>query len=237
MSDKMDEKLEGIFHPSVNPGAFERHLIRRSDNILFGSRQTEVSSDSLQENQKKDHDILQQFMLDFREVMTLAIALKANEDSEVILEIKDKLDKAYAGSVSIADDQTRVQDSIKKLLAVVMQSVRKGAGDDAHALQELEQEDTAREANFAFLESKLVADILDPDSPITDEDLIPTLLSAEKDDLALATQLFDKDQTTYILSESEALLNKLDAEGHDVKQAAENFVFMEGYKEFLEQNQ
>jgi hypothetical protein len=237
MSDKMDEKLEGIFHPSVNPGAFERHLIRRSDNILFGSRQTEVSSDSLQENQKKDHDILQQFMLDFREVMTLAIALKANEDSEVILEIKDKLDKAYAGSVSIADDQTRVQDSIKKLLAVVMQSVRKGAGDDAHALQELEQEDTAREANFAFLESKLVADILDPDSPITDEDLIPTLLSAEKDDLALATQLFDKDQTTYILSESEALLNKLDAEGHDVKQAAENFVFMEGYKEYLEQNQ
>lgn len=237
MSDKMDEKIEGIFHPSVNPGAFERHLIRRNENILFGSRQTEVTSDSLQENQKKDHDILQQFMHDFREVMTLAVALKANEDSDVILEIKDKLDKAYAGSVSIADDQSRVQDSIKKLLDVVMQSVRKGAGDDAQALQELEQEDTAREANFAFLESKLVADILDPDSPITDEDLIPTLLSAEKDDLALATQLFDKDQMTYLIHESETLLNKLDAEGHDIKLAAENFVFMEGYKAYLEQNQ
>ena len=86
---------------------------------------------------------------------------------------------------------------------------------------------------MAFLESKLAADILDPDSPIDNDDLIPTLLCAEKDDLALATQLFDEEQMTYLLSESEALLNKLDNEGHDVKQAAENFVFMEGYMIFL----
>ncbi len=231
----MDEKIEGIFHPSVNPGAHERHLIRRDNNVLFGSRQTEVDSDSLQENQKKDHDILQQFMADFREVVTRAVALKPNEDSEVILEVKDKLDKLYASSVSIADDQTRVQDSIKKLLAVIMQSVRNGAGDDAHALQELDQEDTAREANFVFLESKLAADILDPDSPIENDDLIPTLLCADKDDLALATQLFDEEQMTFLLSEGESLLNKLDAEGQDVKQAAENFVFMEGYLTYIKE--
>ena len=233
----MEDKIEGTFYPSENPGAYERHLIRRSNNVLFGARQTEVGSDSLQLNQKKDHDILQQFMADFRDVMTSAIALKPNEDSEVILEVKDKLDKLYAMSVSVADDQTRVQESIKKLLAVVMNSVRKGAGTDAHALQELEQEDSAREANFAFLQSKLVADILDPDSPIENDDLLPTLLSAEKDDLALATQLFDQEQMSFILSEGEALLNKLEKEGHDLKQAAENFVFMEGYLTYLQEQQ
>jgi hypothetical protein len=116
-----------------------------------------------------------------------------------------------------------------------MTSVRKGASDDAQALKELEQEDNAREANFHFLASKLAADILDPDSPITDTDLVPTLLSAEKEDLALASQLFDKEQLSYILSEGEALLNLLEAEGHDVKTPAENFVFIEGYKVFLEQ--
>lgn len=232
----MEDKIDGIFYPSENPGAHERHLIRRNKNILFGSRQTEVDSDSLQENQKKDHDILQQFMVDFRDTMTKAVSFKPNEDSEVILEVKDKLDKLYAAAVSVADDQTRVRESIKKLLSVIMQSVRQGAGNDAHALQELDQEDAAREANFAFLESKLVADILDPDSPIENDDLVPTLLSAEKDDLALATQLFDEEQMTFLLGEAEKLLNKLDAEGHDIKQAAENYVFMEGYLTFLKEN-
>ena len=224
------------FIPSDNPGAFERHLIRRNDNALFGDRQTEITSDTLMEVQKKDHDILQQFMLDFRETMTKAVSFKPNEDSEVILEVKDKLDKLYATSVSVADDQTRVRESIKKLLVVIMQSVRKGAGDDAHALQELDQEEGAREANFEFLESKLVADILDPESPIDNDDLVPTLLSIEdKDELALATQLFDIEQVAFLLEEGESLLNKLDAEGKDVKNAAENFVFIEGYKQYLEQ--
>ncbi|MEE9445246.1 MAG: hypothetical protein V3V19_06255 [Cocleimonas sp.] len=223
------------FIPSENPGAFERHLIRRDGNLLFAERKTIVNSDSLMEAQKKDHEILQKFMLDFKDTMLKAIDFKPNEDSEVILEIKDSLDKLYATSSTIADDQTRIKDSIKKFLNVLMESVRKGAGEDAHALQELEQEDIAREANFNFLDSKLAADILDPDSPIENVDLVPTLLSANKDDLALSTQLFDKDQITYILTEAEKLITQLDAEGYDIKQAAENFVFIEGYLQFIQQ--
>ena len=223
--------------PSNHPGAFERHLIRKENNPLFGDRKTIIDNDSLMQAQKQDHEIVQQFMLDFREVMSQAVTFKPNEESDIILEIKDKLDKLYATSASVADDQSRIRESIKKLIGVIMQSVRKGAEGDAHALQELDQEDMAREANFAFLESQLVADILDPDSPIENEDLVPTLLSASKDDLALANQLFDQEQLTYILTEAEALLNRLESDGHDVTQAAENFVFIEGYKQFIEQQQ
>jgi hypothetical protein len=224
------------FIPSENPGAFERHLIRRYNNPLFQERQTKVNSDTLMEVQKKDHDILQQFMVDFKVTMTKVVTFKPNEDSEVILGVKDKLDKLYATSASVADDQTRVRESIKKLLGVIMQSVRQGAGNDAHALQELDQEEGAREANFQFLESKLVADILDPDSPIENDDLIPTLLSVEdKDELALATQLFDLEQISFLLAEGEELLNTLEKEGEDLNEAAENFVFIEGYKQYLEQ--
>ena len=83
-----------------------------------------------------------------------------------------------------------------------------------------------------------MADILDPDSPIENDDLVPTLLSAEKDDLALATQLFDEEQMTFLLGEAEKLIDKLDAEGKNadvVKGAAEKFVFMEGYLTFLKE--
>lgn len=228
------QDLEDItFHPSENPGAHERHLIRRHANVLFGERATKVTSDSLQHKQKLDHDILQSFMLNFREVVSQAASLKANEESEVVLKVKDKLDRLYAGSVSIADDQTKVQQSIKKLIDVVMQSVRKSAADDPQALSELAQEDAAREANYNFLESKLVADILDSDSPIKHEDLIATLLCAEKDDLALAIQLFDLEQMTLLLTQGKRLLDRLDVEAKDISQAAENYVFMEGYLTYL----
>lgn len=226
---------EMTFIPSENPGAFERHLIRKNNNPLFMQRATKVSSDTLREAQEKDHEILKKFMMDFKETMLKAIDLKPNEDSEVILEIKDSLDKLYATSAVVADDQTRLQESIKKFLTIIMQAVRKGAADDTHALQELDQEEAAREANFSFLQSKLAADILDPDSPIEDVDLVPALLSATKDDLAISTQLFDYEQINYILIEAEKLLNQLEAEGHELKEAAENYVFMEGYKHFLEE--
>jgi len=53
----------------------------------------------------------------------------------------------------------------------------------------------------------------------------------------LLTQLFDEQQRNYLLETGENLLNKLEAEGHDVKLAAENFVFMEGYLSFLKEQQ
>lgn len=230
-----EEAIDVVFYPSENPGAHERHLIRRNKNVLFGDRVTEVSSDSLQQHQKIDHDILQRFMSDFREVVNTAITLKPNEDSEIILSVKDQLDKLYATSVSVADDQSKVKESIKKLIHVVMDSVKKGAAQDSKALQELAQEEAARDANFTFLQSTLVADILDPDSPIENEDLLPTLLCAEKDDLALATQLFDYEQISFLLEEGKKLLDSLELKGENITNAAENYVFMEGYKKYLEE--
>jgi len=231
----MTDNIDITFYPSENPGAHERHLLRRKQNILFGERSTEVTSDTLQQAQKKDHDILQMFMRDFKQVVTKAVALKPNENSESILTIKDSLDKLYASSISIADDQSKVQESLKKLIQVVITSVKKGAENDSKALQELAQEEAAREAHFAFLESKLVADILDPDSPIENQDLLPTLLCAGKDDLALASQLFDIEQMSFLLQQGKLLLDTLDGDGEDVTNAARNYVFMEGYLKFLEQ--
>lgn len=228
-----EANIKATLHPSEKPGAHERHLIRRKDNILFGDHSVEVNRDSLQQSQKTDHSILQRFTLDFREVLSKVLALQSNEDSDVIIAIKDQLDKLYALSASVADDQSKVQASIKKLTDVIMQSLQKGAAQDTQGLEALRQESAAREANYAFLESKLVADILDPESPIESEDLLPTLLSAEKDDLALATQLFDLEQMTFLLDQGKQLLDKLDTEIADITQASQNYVFMEGYLKYI----
>jgi hypothetical protein len=114
-----------------------------------------------------------------------------------------------------------------------MAAVRRGAGNDFQAHQELDQEDTAREAHFTLLESKLVADLLQPNSPIHTDELIPTLLSASKEELQLALQILDEMQLLMILSEGAKLLEQLQDAGVDVTEAQQKLAFMHGYAEFI----
>ena len=51
---------------------------------------------------------------------------------------------------------------------------------------ELEQERQARSAHYQLLEYPLVADLLDPQSPIAADDLTATLLSSSADELRAA---------------------------------------------------
>lgn len=221
-----------IFKPSDNPGSFERHLLRKVDNPLF-TDPPELNDDTLEEAQRQDHDIIVQFMQTFQKTLEKTVALKGNEESDVVLGLKDQLDKLYEQASAVGDDQAKVREGIVKLLDVIMLSVRKGAGDDDHAHQELDQEDKARKAHFALLDSSLVADFLNPASPIAENELVPTLLSAEKDELALVVQIFDEQQIESVIKQSADLISKLDAQGVDTLKASENGFFIQGYLEYL----
>ncbi|HIO91270.1 MAG TPA: hypothetical protein EYG68_00305 [Leucothrix mucor] len=221
-----------FFKPSDHPGSFERHLYRRVDNPLFAN-QTELTDETLEEAQRQDHEVIVQFMQVFQETLEKTVALKGTEESDVVLELKDRLDKLYEQASAIGDDQTKIREAIVKLLQLIMASVRKGAGDDAHAHQELDQEDEARQAHFALLETSIVADILNPTSPIAEDELVPVLLGAEKDDLALVVQIFDEEQIKIVIKESAELVLKLEKQGVDTQKASENAVFIQGYLEYL----
>lgn len=221
-----------FFKPSDHPGSFERHLYRKVDNPLFVNK-VELNDDTLEAAQRQDHEVIVQFMAMFQETLEKTVALKGTEESDVVLALKDRLDKLYEQASAIGDDQTKIREAIIKLLQLIMASVRKGAGEDAHAHQELDQEEAARQAHFALLESSIVADLLNPESPIAENELVPVLLSAEKDELALVVQIFDEEQIQQVIKESAKLVDKLDKQGIDTKQASENAVFIQGYLEYL----
>lgn len=222
-----------ILQPSENPGSHERHLNRKHNNPLFAEKQVERNQETMLKAQQEDHEILLEFHEQFQKAVHDTVELKPNVDSDIVLKLKDNLDRLYEKASIVADDQTYTKESIKKLISVIMQSIRNGAGNDMQAHQELDQEEAAREAHFQMLESKLVADLLDPDSPIHKDELIPTLLSAKKDNLALAIRLFDEDQLSLIILDGEKLINALGAQQVDITAAAENLVFIQGYVEFL----
>jgi hypothetical protein len=191
---------------SQMPGRHERHAMRKYNNPLFQEQERQLTQSELTEAQRLDHEELVAYIVDLRKLVGEAIALGPHEQSEVILDLKERLDKYYEQACRLADDQSSNKQAIRKLVEVIMRSVWKGAGNDSVAHQELQQEETARATHYELLETALVADLLDPDSLIRNDELLPVLLSAPEEEFREAINLFDPDQLNAICEQGESLL-------------------------------
>ena len=238
------------FRTSEYPGGYERHLLRRIHNAnLFAG----VFDDALERKDEllveaiaKDGVYANAFSEQFESILERAVSLKPNEETEVVLEVKAELDRLYTVTGSLCGHQKSIREALVKLIGLTMQSVRRSAGNDALAFKELQEEDEARSLHFKLLDSSLVADLINSDLGsgifIPAEELIPTLLCAEKSELADAVQLFDLQQTIEIIQQAEQLLKesitKLASQNEASWTAAvtENLEFMKGYRVFLEDN-
>jgi len=192
------------------PGIREQHLLRRKHNPLFDDKQSDVSNADLARARLDDGVEMDSFMNNFQLLVQKAVDLKPNTPSETILEIKQELDRSYQQACALPGDQEHIKSAIKKLLMHIMQAIRVGAGNDAYAKQQLEDEETARKLHFELQELPLVAALTHPHSPIAEDELIPSLLSEPSETLTRTLQLFDENQIAAILSGAQALLQQRD---------------------------
>jgi len=209
-------------------GPHERHYRRKSHNPLFRDS-TPVTESPLAAARNKDHAMLVAYHQEFETVLQHTVSLKSNEESDVILGLKERLDRLYEMAAAISDNPGQHQTAIAQLLDVIMAAVRNGAGDDLQALKELEQETLARQAHFQLLQSPLVADLLNPESPIQQNELVATLLSSATDDLSLALQIFDEPQLMLILHEAEQLMETTSGSHPLIQQAKQNLMSIRNY--------
>jgi hypothetical protein len=212
---------------SQYPGRRERHLLRKRNNPLFSEEERRISSSDLQQAQRLDHEELVEFITGFQTLIHETVNLQPNEDSGVILEIKERLDRAYEQASGLADDQTETKGAIHKLVQVIMSTVEAGAGDDPMALQELEQEKAARAAHFELLQHPIVADLLSPDSPVAENELTPTLLSETAGGLQAALELFDNVQLAILCEEAQEILRRAENDGETVNEQRRRLLDME----------
>lgn len=193
---------------SQHPGRRERHLLRKRDNPLFPESERTLSRESLEEAQRLDHEELSAFITELRKSIHAAVRMQPNENSSLVLGIKERLDKCYEQSAGLADDQRENQEAIEKLLQVITAAVRRGAGNDQTALHNLAREEEARRAHFELLQYPLVADLLAPDSPIGSHELAPTLLSAPPAEFKAVLSLLDYNQRVLLHRDAQALLEE-----------------------------
>ncbi len=173
---------------SAKVGRYERMLKRQFDNPLFGSVQIEPFD--IQQARKQDANEVELFINEFRDLLQKVVELEPNADVDLILKLKESLDKSYEASAGLAGDQAEVREMIIRLLSMMMKSMWKAVGNDAQGIEKLEMEEQARTAHFAMLEHPFIVDLISPDSLIGEKLMLPCLFSEQAESFALAAQLF-----------------------------------------------
>jgi len=191
---------------SSKPGRCERHLQRKYNNALFPEKEREVSPDQVAAACALDEEELLQFSEDYQVILQEISDLAQNVDSELILNIKQRLDQLYEQVCGLGGDRTAEKEGLVKLHQAISQAIATGAAGDATAEAQLAQEAQARNIHWQLLEEPLVADLLRPDSPISQEDLLPSLLSEDAGSFGVTMSMFDPEQRQSLLIQAESLL-------------------------------
>lgn len=207
------------------PGVRERHLKRKYNNPLFG--EINVSIDDIKLAQQQDSEEVTAFMTHFHELVKNAVALESNAEADVVLKLKEQLDKTYEQCAGLAGDQSEIKQMLKRLIGAIMQAMWKGIGQDFQAQSKLDMEEKAREAHFNMLECQLVADLIRPDTPIKEDDLVPTLLCESADAVEKAMRLFVPEQQVVLCKIGHDLLSAVDEQHACYQQAMQRLAEME----------
>jgi hypothetical protein len=192
---------------SPQPGPRERHLQRKYRNPLFPDAE-QIDAARVQEARQQDSNEVDQFLHEFRDLVQEAVELEPNADSDVILDIKERLDQYYLHCCALPGDRAEIKQAINKLIQVIMVAVRQGAASDPVALDKLEEEEQARQMHNRLADEVFVADLILDDSPIAQQELVPALLSETQQAVATALQLFDAEQLSTIYQEARDLLEQ-----------------------------
>ncbi len=198
--------------PKDRPGVREQQLLRKMNNPLFGEVRSKVGKDDLAQARLEDGLEKDRFLAAFQALVQQAVDLQSNTPSETVLEIKAQLDHSYQQACALAGDMTPIKQSITRLVDLIMQAIRAGAGNDAHVQQQLIEEDIARKAHYELQEIPLVAALMHPDSPVAADELIPSLLSEAEHTLAATLSLFDEQQMAALCHDAGAFLAQRDPE-------------------------
>ena len=208
------------------PGRRERHLRRRHENPLFAWPVDSIEPLELLAAQRDDHEEMLTFRDSFRALVQRAMDLPPNAGSDQVLALKEDLERHYEQACGLPEDHSQERAALRRLIDLTAKAVRRAAGQDSLALAELDDGERASAIHLRLLEQPLVADLLHPETLITPEDLVATLLTAAPDELTAALELFDPVQVQDLTQQGQALIASLDAQGVDTRAAAERLLVL-----------
>jgi len=201
---------------SDHPGCWECHLRRKYNNPLFLYDDQEITQQDVDQAREKDKNESVEFQKDFFDLLEEASKLQSQVDSEIILNLKDRVDRLYERCAGLGGNFTNEKKGMHKLSELIMQSILNSGIEDPQIIDNLKREMVAREIHFSLLEHPIIPHLLHPESPIQKDDIVPTLLNEEEVSLRAAMSLFSPEQQQILCNAAKKLLTQLKSNGYDL---------------------
>ena len=212
---------------SAKPGFWERHIQRKVENPRLFSAAKVAQQADVEAAWQRDQQELARFQADFKQLLEDMVALQGAVDTDVILQLKERIDRLYIHSKGDANLASEAE-ALLKLHAVVMMAVMRASADDPLAREEIEQEQAAHAMHLRLLEYPLTAHLLRADSPIAGDELVPILLGESLATLRAVLGMFDPAQLVALCGDARSLLDAIHPPGADVSRAQERLALMRG---------
>lgn len=197
---------------SQAPGCFERHLQRRYANPLFPHGQRSVTLEDITAAQLKDlHDYNQlrdSFLTFVQKTSELPSIMSAIRVSSLRQEIERLIERATEIGLLAQEIRTVLVETRRDMLATLRQSVKAYPT----ALEALDKANRQYDSSWPLISNHFIAQLSRSDSPIINEDIVPSLLSEDLDTVKLATKYLSNDTISGIAKATHETVESVDSD-------------------------
>ncbi len=192
------------------PGAWERHVIRKTDfPLLFSDRKPPVTKD-LEQAQLLDKQELAQLELELAELLEQCSTITETTNIEHVCKIKSDLDRCYDTACGLGADLSEQKEALTLLNEVITTAIRRALrDDDEHGRLLLIKQESVRMRHLTRLNYPIVCDLLRSVCPIPPAEIPAALLCETDEAFTVALEVLDDNKRKYLAEGIDTISHRL----------------------------
>ena len=181
------------------PGAWERHVIRKTDfPRLFVDKNPPVTRD-LEHAQLLDQQELSQLELELAQLLEKCTTITETSEIEHVTKIKADLDRCYDTACGLGADLSEQKEALTLLNEVITTAIRRALrDDDEHGRLLLIKQESLRMRHLTRLNYPIVCDLLRSVCPIPNAEIPAAMLSESDESFTVALEVLDENKRKYL---------------------------------------
>lgn len=200
---------------SENPGAFELHLLRRCNNLLFQKERRIVSQSDIAAavaQDKLDSRLLEKHFHQLVERILHDIGNKTTWGE--LNKVRERIDFLIETSAGIGGAASEIKDKLQQLRQSLIFTARQGFSKNIEYLHLLNEAEDYHETNITKFSVPFIAQMGRKNSPIPNNELVPSLLIKKPETIrTVMSHLMDTELHDKIRQEALSLLDGAIKEG------------------------
>lgn len=229
-----DEKLSSMDWKelpwSESPGAYEKHLKRRLESPYFSHINRAITEDDLKTMQELDKLRYLQCLKNMERFTREEIKPLLMGDGPSFREaiyIKEGLEDIMKKAMAVDGEAINIAKQALEQREICISYLRDTYKKNPEAMHAIERAEITTYENNKF-SNPFIAQVLDEEGPIQNDELVSTLLTQEPSVIAIAMNIIEFDKRTIIENEAQELLHEAKIRGYIDPQYEEKIEALKG---------